>query len=81
MTKKDVLNNLIGMVGKTYDTKGEIEIAIIEAFEDFEQNEETEVFTSANDENIIAYINTEDATEFMIDFDEDLKITQIEIYN
>ncbi len=81
MTKKDVLNNLNGMVGTTYNDKGEIENAIVESFEDFEQNEETEVFTSVNERDVIAYINTEDATEFTVVFDDDYTVTEIEMYN
>ena len=80
MTKQDVLNNLNEMVGQTFDTRYEIEIAVIEAFVDFEQSEVSEVFTSTNDNNIIAYINTEEATEFMIFFDDCLEITEVEIY-
>lgn len=83
MTKQDVLNNLNKMVGTTYDTKAEIEIAIIEAFEDFTQGatEAGEVFTSVNDLDIIAYIYSNDSTEFMVHMDEDLKITSIDMWN
>lgn len=86
MTKQDVLNNLNKMVGTTYSSKAEIEIAIIEAFEDFTQGaaESGEVFTSVNDLDIIAYIyssDSTDSTEFMIHMDEYFKITSVDMWN
>ena len=65
MTKEMVLENLKKFIGTEFD-----ENEIICAFGDYEENGETEVIvedTSFFHFKKVAYINTEDATEFCFD--------------
>lgn len=68
MTKEMVLENLKKLVGTEFDA-GEV----ICAFEDFEEDGETNIIVE-NSHNVgydkIAYIDTKDATEFYFSLDE-----------
>ena len=62
MTKEMVLDNLKKLIGTEFD-----ENEVICAFGDYEENGETEVIvedTNYSRFEKVAYINTEDATEF-----------------
>lgn len=77
MKKTDVLKNLEKLVGKemSYDD-------VICAFEDFEENGETQVYVGKSNNsgyNYIAYIDTADATEFLICVDEENVITDVKM--
>ena len=70
MTEQDVLNNLKKLVGKEFDSYDEI----IEAFGNFEEGGETEVIVNESSNNgydYIAYINTENSTEFLFTVDKE----------
>ena len=72
MTEKDVLNNLKKLVGKEFDSYSYDEI--IEAFGNFEEGGETEVIVNESSNNgydYIAYINTENSTEFLFTVDKE----------
>lgn len=68
MTKEDVLSNLKSLIGKEFDSYDDI----IEAFGSFEEGGETEVIVNKSNNNgydYIAYINTENSTEFLFTVD------------
>lgn len=63
MTREKVLNNLKALIGSVFD-----EDDIICAFEDFEEEGETEVIVKCSENNgydKIAYINSVDSTQFL----------------
>ena len=66
MTKYDVLENLKKLIAKEMDYD-----EVICAFGNFEEGGETEVIvnSSNNDYDYIAYINTENSTEFLFAVD------------
>lgn len=68
MTKEMVLENLKKLVGTEFDAD-----EVICAFEDFEEDGETNIIVE-NSHNVgydkIAYIDTKDATEFHFSLDE-----------
>lgn len=68
MTREMVLRNLEALVGTEFDAD-----AVICAFEDFEEDGETNIIVSDSSNsgyNKVAYIDTEDATEFLFSLDE-----------
>lgn len=88
MTAEMVLENLQTLVGNPYPNEKELTDDIIYKFEDFEENEETQVIVSDShnaDYDLIAYINTEDASMFLLttnyNWDEDGNKTDITITN
>lgn len=77
MTKEQVLENLRELIGNEYD-----EDEIICAFEDFEQDGETEVIVNTscgNGYDAIAYINSANSTEFLFNLDKNKCITDVRI--
>ena len=68
MTKEKVLENLNKLVGKEFD-----EDEIICSFEDFDEEDETDIVVSDSDNSgydKIAYINVAGATEFYFSLSE-----------
>ena len=77
MTKEMVLKNLEALVGTEFDAD-----EIICAFEDFEENGETEVIvtdTNYNGFKKVVYVNTREAVEFYFDLQENI-ITSVEMF-
>jgi len=67
MTEEMVLKNLEELIGNEFDTD-----EIICAFEDFEEDGETEVIVEKSSNagyDMIAYINTEDSTQYLFTLD------------
>lgn len=65
MTKEMVLENLKKLIGEEFN-----EDDVICAFEDFEENEESNVYVGDSHNNgydKIAYINIEDSTQFLFE--------------
>lgn len=63
MTKENVLENLKNLIGENFNTE-----EIIFAFEDFEEEGETEVIVKKSENNgydKIAYINSINSTQFL----------------
>ena len=79
ITCKQVLNNLEEMIGSEFDY-GEV----IERFEDFEEDGEYSVYVgdghSPDQYDYIAYIDTEDSTQFLFETDCDDVVTDIWTY-
>ena len=77
MTKEMVLKNLEALVGTEFDAD-----EVICAFEDFEENGETEVIvtdTNYNGFKKVAYVNTRDAVEFYFNLQDNI-ITSVEMF-
>lgn len=77
MKAADVLKNLKTLVGKEMDYDD-----ITCAFEDFEENGETSVYVGKSDNggyDYIAYIDTADATEFLICVNDKNVITDVKM--
>lgn len=69
MTKEIVLKNLRTLIGRKFDQN-----EVICAFEDFEEDGETNIVVSDSDNtgyDKIAYINTVGATEFYFDLNKE----------
>lgn len=77
MTREDVLENLEKLVGSEFDAD-----EVICAFEDFEEDDETEVIVKESENsgyNYIAYIATEDATQFLFKTEDGI-IVEVEMF-
>lgn len=75
MTSESVLRNLKTLIGEEMDYDN-----IISEFEDFQENEETNVYVGKSDNggyDYIAYINTTDSTQFMFTIDGNNIITDV----
>ena len=75
MTKEMVLENLKKLVGTEFDAD-----EVICAFEDFEEDEETNVIVNESNNSgydYVAYIDTRNATEFYFTLDEENCITDV----
>ena len=75
MTSEKELENLKGLIGNEFD-----EDEIICAFEDFEEEGETEVIVKESENNgydRIAYINSINSTQFLFTVDENEVIAEI----
>lgn len=75
MTSEKVLENLKGLIGNEFD-----EDEIICAFEDFEEEGETEVIAKDSENSgydKIAYINSSNSTQFLFIVDENEIITDV----
>lgn len=75
MTKEMVLENLKKLTGTEFDAD-----EVICAFEDFEENEETNIIVEESNNvgyDKIAYIDTKDATEFYFALDEENCIADV----
>lgn len=75
MKANEVLKNLETLVGKEMDSDD-----VICAFEDFEENGENTVYVGKSNNagyDYIAYIDTKDATEFLISVNEENVITDV----
>ena len=75
MTRENVLENLKELIGSEWDAE-----EVVCAFEDFEEDGETEVITKESENNgydYIAYINSADSTQFLFSVDEENVITDV----
>jgi len=74
MTAENVLENLTELIGSEWDAE-----EVICAFEDFEEDGETEVIAkeSENNGDYIAYINSAESTQFLFSVDEENVITDV----
>lgn len=75
MTAERVLENLTGLIGSEWDAE-----EVICAFEDFEEDGETEVIAKESENNgydYIAYINSAESTQFLFSVDEENVITDV----
>lgn len=75
MTKEMVLKNLKELVGAEFDAD-----KVICAFEDFEENSETNIVVEESNNvgyDMIAFIDTADATEFYFSLDKENSVTDV----
>lgn len=75
MTKEMVLKNLKELVGAEFDAD-----KVICAFEDFEENGETNIVVEESNNvgyDMISFIDTADATEFYFSLDKENSVTDV----
>lgn len=75
MTRENVLENLKELIGSEWDAE-----EVVCAFEDFEEDGETEVIAKESENNgydYIAYINSAESTQFLFSVDEENVITDV----
>lgn len=75
MTRENVLENLKELIGSEWDAE-----EVVCAFEDFEEDGETEVIAKGSENNgydYIAYINSAESTQFLFSVDEENVITDV----
>lgn len=75
MMAEEVLKNLQRLIGREFDADD-----VICAFEDFEEEGETEVYVGDSHNagyEAIAYINSENSTQFIFALDENDIITEV----
>ena len=75
MTKEMVLENLKGLIGAKFDTD-----KVICAFEDFEENDETNIIVEESSNvgyRMIAFIDTANSTEFCFSIDKENTIQDV----
>lgn len=75
MTNEKVLSNLKKLAGTEFDAD-----EVVCAFEDFEENEETNITVEESSNpgyDMIAFIDTADSTEFLFSLDKENCITDV----